>query len=222
VTSADLDITNNQASVVSVNVGRPRAVELEGRTITTAIWKEPVAGRVQVLGVNVAGDDQADRSVHGGPDKAIYAYAREDINWWEGELGRSLEHGTFGENLTVRGLDVTNSLVGDRWRIGTTLLEVSQPRLPCFKLGLRMGDPLFVKRFAAALRPGAYLRIVEKGEVAAGDTVEVVHRPAHTITVELVARAYLRDHELAPRLLEAPELPDGWRDWVAKRAALAG
>jgi MOSC domain-containing protein YiiM len=222
VTSADLDITNNQASVVSVNVGRPRAVELEGRTITTAIWKEPVAGRVQVLGVNVAGDDQADRSVHGGPDKAVYAYAREDINWWEGELGRRLEHGTFGENLTVRGLDVTNSLVGDRWRIGTTLLEVSQPRLPCFKLGLRMGDPLFVKRFAAALRPGAYLRIVEKGEVAAGDTVEVVHRPAHTITVELVARAYLRDHELAPRLLEAPELPDGWRDWVAKRVALAG
>jgi MOSC domain-containing protein YiiM len=222
VTSADLDIKENQASVVSVNVGRPRAVELEGRTITTAIWKEPVAGRVQVLGVNVAGDDQADRSVHGGPDKAVYAYAREDINWWEGELGRPLEHGTFGENLTVRGLDVTNSLVGDRWRIGTTLLEVSQPRLPCFKLGLRMGDPLFVKRFAAALRPGAYLRIVEKGEVAAGDTVEVVHRPAHTITVELVARAYLRDHELAPRLLEAPELPDGWRDWVAKRVALAG
>jgi MOSC domain-containing protein YiiM len=222
VTSADLDIKENQASVVSVNVGRPRAVELEGRTITTAIWQEPVAGRVQVLGVNVAGDDQADRSVHGGPDKAVYAYAREDINWWEGELGRRLEHGTFGENLTVRGLDVTNSLVGDRWRIGTTLLEVSQPRLPCFKLGLRMGDPLFVKRFAAALRPGAYLRIVEEGEVAAGDPVEVVHRPAHAITVELVARAYLRDHELATRLLEAPELPDGWRSWIAKRVALAG
>jgi MOSC domain-containing protein YiiM len=197
-------------------------VELEGRTITTAIWKEPIAERVQVRGVNVAGDDQADRSVHGGPDKAIYAYAREDIDWWEGELSRPLEHGTFGENLTVRGLDVTNSLVGARWRIGTTLLEVSQPRLPCFKLGLRMGDPLFVKRFATALRPGAYLRIVEEGAVAAGDSVEVVHRPAHAITVELVARAYLRNHELAPRLLEAPELPDGWRKWVAKRVALAG
>jgi MOSC domain-containing protein YiiM len=210
------------ASVVSVNVGLPRAVELEGRSITTAIWKQPVAGRVAVRGVNVAGDDQADRSVHGGADKAVYAYAREDTDWWEAELGRPLEDGTFGENLTVRGLDVSNSLVGERWRIGTAVLEVSQPRLPCFKLGLRMGDPRFVKRFASALRPGAYLRIVHEGEVRAGDQIEVVYRPAHEITIELIARAYLRDHELAPRLLEAPELPEGWREWVAKRAELAG
>jgi MOSC domain-containing protein YiiM len=210
------------ASVVSVNVGLPRAVELEGRSITTAIWKQPVAGRVAVRGVNVAGDDQADRSVHGGADKAVYAYAREDTDWWEAELGRPLEDGTFGENLTVRGLDVSNSLVGERWRIGTAVLEVSQPRLPCFKLGLRMGDPRFVKRFASALRPGAYLRIVREGEIRAGDQIEVMHRPAHEITIELIARAYLRDHELAPRLLEAPELPEGWREWVAKRAELAG
>jgi MOSC domain-containing protein YiiM len=210
------------AHVVSVNVGLPRAVELEGRTITTAIWKEPVVRSVAVREMNIAGDDQADRSVHGGPDKAVYAYAREDTDWWEQELGRPLEHGTFGENLTVRGLDVTNSLVGERWRIGTALMEVSQPRLPCFKLGLRMGDPRFVKRFASAMRPGAYLRIVEEGEVSAGDAVEVVRRPAHEITVELIARAYLRDHELAPRLLEAPELPDSWREWVAKRVDLGG
>jgi MOSC domain-containing protein YiiM len=210
------------ASVVSVNVGLPRAVELEGRSITTAIWKQPVAGRVAVRGVNVAGDGQADRSVHGGADKAVYAYAREDTDWWEAELGRPLGDGTFGENLTVRGLDVSNALVGERWRIGTAVLEVSQPRLPCFKLGLRMGDPRFVKRFASALRPGAYLRIVREGEIRAGDQIEVMHRPAHEITIELIARAYLRDHELAPRLLEAPELPEGWREWVAKRAELAG
>jgi MOSC domain-containing protein YiiM len=154
--------------VVSVNVGRPRPVQTGRRTVSTAIWKTPVEGRVAVRGVNVDGDDQADRSVHGGPDKAVYAYASEEIRRWRDELGRDLGAAPFGENLTTAGIDVSGALVGERWRIGTTLLEVVQPRLPCFKLGLRMGDPAFVRRFAQASRPGAYLRIVEEGELGAG------------------------------------------------------
>jgi MOSC domain-containing protein YiiM len=205
--------------VLSVNVGRAREIERGGKLTKTAIWKSPLDGRVAVRGVNVAGDEQADRSVHGGPDKAVYAYASEDTRWWEGELGHELGPGAFGENLTLAGVDVTGALIGERWRAGTTLLEVSQPRIPCWKLGRRMGDPRFVKRFAEAGRPGAYLRIVEEGEVGGGDAVEVVARPEHDVTVGLVSRAYLHDHALAPRLLEAPALTLSWREW-AQTAAL--
>src|SRR3954453_22201438 len=136
------------AHVVSVNVGRPRTVGTGRRAVSTSIWKSPVEGRVAVRGVNVDGDDQADRSVHGGPDKAGYADASEEIREWEAELGRGLGPAPFGENLTTAGLDVSGALVGERWRVGTAVLEVVQPRLPCFKLGLRMGDRSFVGRFA--------------------------------------------------------------------------
>ncbi len=139
--------------VESVNVGAPRAVQVNGHTVWTAIWKSPVEGRVPLRGVNLRGDDQADRTVHGGPDKAVYAYGAEDTEWWEAQLGVSLGPGAFGENLTVRGVPVSEATIGERWAVGSTVLEVAQPRLPCFKLGLRMGDPLFLKRFAAAGRP---------------------------------------------------------------------
>jgi MOSC domain-containing protein YiiM len=208
--------------VGSVNVGTPREVSWRGRTVRTAIWKAPVAGRVRVRGVNVDGDDQADREVHGGVDKALYAYAAEDLAWWSGQLGRELAPGSFGENLTVRGLDVSGALVGERWRAGSTLLEVAQPRTPCFKLGIRMGSQRFPRRFAAAGRPGAYLRILEEGELGAGDPVEVVHRPGHGLTVAEVARIYHADHAGAARLLEVPELADGWRQWAARFAPAAG
>jgi MOSC domain-containing protein YiiM len=208
--------------VESVNVGTPREVSWRGRMVRTAIWKAPVAGRVRVRGVNVDGDDQADREVHGGVDKALYAYAAEDLDWWSGQLGRELGPGSFGENLTVRGLDVSGTLVGERWRAGSTLLEVSQPRTPCFKLGIRMGSQRFPRRFAAAGRPGAYLRILEEGELAAGDPVEVVHRPGHGLTVAEVARIYHADHAGAARLLEVPELADDWRQWAARFAPAAG
>jgi MOSC domain-containing protein YiiM len=209
------DGTDVSATVVSVNVGRPREIERNGSVERTAIWKAPVEGRVAVRGVNVEGDDQADRSVHGGPDKAVYAYAGEDTAWWERELGRALGPGAFGENLTLAGVDVTGALIGERWRIGSVLLEVSQPRIPCWKLGKRMSDPRFLKRFAEAGRPGAYLRIAEEGELAAGDAVEIVHRPDHDITVGLVAHAFLHDHSLAARVLEAEALSDEWRGWAA-------
>ncbi len=204
-------------ALLSVNVGSPREIEWLGRREATSIWKSPVDGRVPVRGVNVAGDDQADREFHGGPDKAVYAYAREDTVWWERELGRELEHGSFGENLTVSGLDVTGAVVGERWELGTVVLEVAQPRIPCWKLGARMEDASFPVHFAAAGRPGAYLRIVEEGEIGAGDGVGVVGRPEHGISVGDVARIYHQERGRARALLDAPELCSDWHDWALRR-----
>jgi MOSC domain-containing protein YiiM len=207
--------------VVSVNVGTPREVSWRGQTVRTAIWKDAVAGRVKVRGVNVDGDDQGNREVHGGVDKALYAYAAEDYEWWGAELGQELTPGTFGDNLTVRGIDVSGAVVGERWRAGGTLLEVAQPRTPCFKLGIRMGSQRFPRRFAAAGRPGAYLRILVEGEVAAGDPVEVIHRPDHGLTVAEVSRIYHDDHAAAARLLQVPELADTWRQWAERFVSAA-
>jgi MOSC domain-containing protein YiiM len=170
-----------------------------------------------VRGVNVAGDDQADREVHGGPDKAVYAYAREDTYWWERELGRALEHGNFGENLTVSGIDVTAAVVGERWEVGSTVLEVAQPRIPCWKLGARMADPSFPVHFAAAGRPGAYLRIIEEGEIGAGDEIRVGDKPGHGLTVGDVARIYHQERNRCAQLLRAPELAEGWQEWALRR-----
>ena len=155
-------------AVVSVNVGRPRSVEWGRRRFTTAIVKRPVTGSRLISGVNVDGDDQADRRVHGGDDKAVYAYAVEDYAWWSEELGHEVKPATFGENLTTSGVDLGVVRIGERWRVGTALLEVSQPRVPCFKLGYAMQDPGFLKRFAQALRFGSYFRIIEPGMVEAG------------------------------------------------------
>jgi MOSC domain-containing protein YiiM len=208
--------------VESVNVGAPRAVQMDGRTVWTAIWKSPVEGRVPLRGVNLRGDDQADRAVHGGPDKAVYAYGAQDTEWWEAELGASLGPGAFGENLTVRGLPVSEAVIGERWAVGSAVLEVAQPRLPCFKLGLRMGDPRFLKRFAAAGRPGAYLRVIREGDIGAADAIDVVARPTHGVTSALVSRAILREPELLAAALQAPELPGELRDWLQERAAHFG
>ena len=193
--------------LVSVNVGTPQQLSVRrGRPMMSAIAKHPVDGRVRVEGVNVAGDAQADRRVHGGPDKAVYAYASEDIAWWEDVLGIDVPAGMFGENLTTEGVDVTNAVIGERWRIGTVELEVCQPRQPCSKLGLRFGNPKMVKRFAQASRPGAYLRIVTEGELGVGDAVEVLSRPDHGVTIAMVSDAVFKDRSLAARVLEAPQL----------------
>ena len=194
------------ARLVSVNVGRPRQISTRrGQPMHSAIFKEPVEGRVRVEGVNLAGDDQADRTVHGGPEKAVYAYAREDIDWWENIHG-DLPNGVFGENLTTRGVDVSGALLGERWRIGTVVLEVCQPRLPCSKLGIRFNDLRMVKAFAKASRPGGYLRIVEEGELGTGDEIEIVARPDHGITVAMCSDAALKDPALVPKVLTAPQL----------------
>ena len=196
--------------VLSVNVGGVREVEWRGDVITTGIWKQPVTGRVAIRGVNLDGDDQADRTVHGGPDKAVYAYAREDYDYWRTHERVETPPGLFGENLTVEGLDLSAALVGERWSVGTTMLEVAQPRLPCFKLGIRMGDPRFPRKFQAARRMGAYLRIVEEGDVGAGDTITVVSRPAHEVSLRTMLSA-LDDDEALAALRTLPYLPWFWR-----------
>jgi len=185
----------------------------------SAIAKEPVAGRVRVAGVNLEGDDQADRRVHGGPDKAVYAYAAEDTAWWAAELGSPLGPAAFGENLTLEGVDVTHAVIGERWGIGTTELQVCQPRFPCSKLGLRFGDLKMVKRFGEASRPGAYLRILREGELGAGDAVALLDRPEHGVTIELVSRALLLDDSLRERAAAAPELAAGLLRYLRDDAA---
>jgi MOSC domain-containing protein YiiM len=213
-----VSVYDTQGSVLSVNVAEMREIERHGETVRTGIWKRPVEGLVAVRGVNVAGDDQGDRSVHGGPDKAVYAYAREDIDWWEQELGRELPDGVFGENLTLHGVDPASALVGERWRVGSVLLEVSEPRFPCWKLGVRFGDPRMLKRFAAARRTGTYMRIAEEGSLRAGDGVELVSRPDHDLSIAAFAHAFLADRSQLPRLL-IPEVSEAWRDWVREAAA---
>ena len=198
-------------SIVAVNVGLIREVVWRGSIVRTGIWKEPVGTRAVALrGVNLDGDDQADRRVHGGVDKAVYAYAEEDYRYWADQEGVRTQPGLFGENLTVRGIELRNAVVGERWRIGSTLLEVAQPRLPCYKLGIRMDDARFPKRFLAAARQGAYLRIIEEGELRAGDIIGVVHRPDHGVTLDHMVEA-VRDRRRAAALLRAPRLPDFWR-----------
>ena len=211
-----------EGRVLSVNVGTPRSFEFNGRQARSAIWKSPVVGRVAARGVNLEGDDQADRKAHGGPDKAVYAYAVEDLRWWESELGRSLSVAEFGENLTTEGIDVNGALVGERWQVGTTLLEVSEPRVPCWRLGVRMDDMTFVRRFSEALRPGAYLRILSEGSVGAGDTIVVVERPDRGLSVRDVLRIYSQNRQEAGRLLEVPRMSESWKTWAQAMLRRAG
>lgn len=206
-----------QGYVVSVNVGQPRMVEWLGVVELTSIWKSPVEGRVAVRGVNMEGDRQSDRKHHGGRDKAVYAYSREDQQWWEEQLGRPLVPGIFGENLTMSGIDVTNALVGEQWQIGGTLFEVAQPRIPCWKLAARLNDPNFTRRFGEADRPGAYLRILKEGDVAAGDPVTIVHRPAHDLTLGDAGRIVNRDRDQYRRFLDTPELAETLKSWARRR-----
>jgi MOSC domain-containing protein YiiM len=200
--------------ILSVNVGRAREFQFSGRPAKSAIWKSPVAGRIAAHGVNLDGDEQADHEAHGGPDKAVYAYAVEDARWWEQEIGRSLTFGEFGENLTTEGIEVNDALVGERWEIGTTVLEVSEPRIPCWRLGVRMNDQMFVRRFAGALRPGVYMRIIVEGDVGAGDEIRVVERPDHDLTIRDVFRIYTRDRDEVERFLTVPQMSASWRGWA--------
>ncbi len=205
--------------VLSVNVGEVRVVEWHGRTVTTGIWKQPVDGRVAVRGVNLVGDDQADRRLHGGPDKAVYAYAIEDYEWWSRELGHEMAPGTFGENLTVEDIDLGALVIGTRWLVGSTELEVSQPRLPCFKLGTRMGDAEFVERFGEAARFGAYLRIVREGDIGAGDEITVMPRADGIRVVDLGRVTRAADVEFLERVAADDAVPEGWRDWASRQLA---
>ncbi|MFI5836840.1 MOSC domain-containing protein [Micromonospora sp. NPDC051300] len=211
--------------VLSVNVGRPQPNPWKGIG-ATGIDKRPVEGPVSVTApgpkgtgeVGLAGDRVYDVAHHGGADQAVYAYAREDLDRWQAELGRSLGDGSFGENLTTTGLDVNGALVGERWRIGSdVVLEVSCARIPCGTFQGWLGEQGWIKRFTAAAVPGAYLRVVEPGEVRAGDAVEVVHRPAHEVTVAFLFRAVTSEPELLPRVLAADALPADDRERIRRR-----
>lgn len=209
------------ARLISVNVGQPRDVELNGEIKQTAIFKDPVPGRVKVVDHHVDGDRQADQVSHAGVHKAVYAYAREDLDFWAAELGREIEDGFVGENLTITGYDVSHAVVGEHWRVGGVEFEVAQPRIPCWKLGVRAGDKSMTRRFELALRPGAYLRVVAEGDVGAGDTVEVLSRPAHGFTVADASRIFHRDRAEAARLLEVAELAPPLKQWARKRLGIA-
>jgi MOSC domain-containing protein YiiM len=209
--------------VLSVNVGRPAPLSTGTRVVQSAIGKAPVEGPVAVRGVNLEGDDQADRSVHGGPDQAVYAYASEDAAYWAEQLGRELPPGTFGENLTTAGLDVSGARIGERWRIGSVELRITGPRIPCFKLEAQMGVRGFQKAFLQAGRCGAYLAITQEGELQAGDAVEIVHRPDHDVSPRLIVETMWLDRS---RLAEVePAVPDmlpklaEWYDELKERAA---
>src|SRR5512143_3323545 len=208
--------------VVSVNVGMPREIRWKGRTVVTAIVKTPVAGRVAVRRLNVDGDRQADLSVHGGADKAVYIYAAEHYDAWRRELKRQeLPWGSFGENLTLAGGFLEASVcVGDRFRAGTAELMAVQPRLPCYKLGIQFGTQRFLRRFAQSGRFGIYCRVVKEGTVAAGDPVEYTARQADGLTIDRLGGLILDrrpDMELLERALSAEELPERLREHFRER-----
>jgi MOSC domain-containing protein YiiM len=205
--------------VMSVNVGRPRTVRWFDRDVTSAIWKSPVAGPVRVEGVNLDGDDQADRRVHGGPTKSVYAYAVADADWWAEQLDVPIGPGTFGENLTVDGPDPARAVVGERWQIGNVVLRVTEPRIPCFKLGMRMGSAEFVDRFARAARAGTYFAIEAAGSITPGDPIDLVDRPDHGLTVGAVERTYHGAEDHVEAMLTCTDLSEGWREWAARYRA---
>lgn len=213
------------AHVISVNLAVPRHSPATDPGIT-GIDKRPATGPVQVAApgpkgsgrTGLAGDRVFDLPHHGGDDQAVYAYAREDLDAWQAELGRPLNGGVFGENLTTSGLDVTGALVGERWRVGAdVLLEVTLPRIPCRTFAHWMDERGWIKRFTEWARPGAYLRVVAPGEISAGDPVGVESRPDHDVTVGVVFRALTTEPELLPRLLAAETLPEAVREKVLRR-----
>jgi MOSC domain-containing protein YiiM len=196
--------------ILSVNVGTPVDAEWAGNLGRTAINKQAVAHRVAVLDNGLAGDERADKEHHGSLDQAVYSYAREDYEWWEGQLGRELRAGLFGENLTTYGIDVNGALVGERWRIGSALLEVTKPRTPCVVFRGWMGEAGWLKRFTQGGRPGAYLRVVELGELGAGDEVEVVSRPEVGVSIADYFAAKHGDRDALRRILAVPGHDPKW------------
>jgi len=209
--------------VISVNVGLPREVMWKGKTVTTGIFKEPVAGRVALDALNLAGDRQADLRVHGGPDKAVYVYPVEHYDYWRGELpGVELPFGAFGENLTVEGLLENEIYIGERFRIGTTELVVRQPRLPCYKLAVKFQRDDIIKRFLDSRRTGFYFAVTREGELGAGDRIEILTRDPNGVTVPDIVRLYLNGDEDPDGLARAANvdaLPDNWKTHFADQLA---
>ncbi|MBD2465525.1 MOSC domain-containing protein [Oscillatoria sp. FACHB-1407] len=207
--------------IISVNVGLPREVTWKGRTVSTGIFKEPVTDRVMVRSLNLDEDGQADLTVHGGVDKAVYAYPFEHYDYWRTELpDTDLTMGNFGENFTTTGLKEEDLNIGDCFQIGSVELMVTQPRMPCYKLGIRFGRADMVKRFLASRRTGFYFRVLQEGEVVAGDTLALVSRDENNITVADITQLYTReknDPELLQRATQLEALPESWRDYFQEQ-----
>lgn len=211
--------------VETIAVGGPRTVAWQGREVVTSIFKSPVTGPVMARAHNLDGDRQSDLQVHGGEFKAIYAYAAEHYGWWRTRLGRELEPANFGENLTISELDESGLCIGDVVRIGDAELEATQPRLPCFKLGIRFGEASMVKAFADSGRWGIYFRIVREGRIAPSNAVAVIHRDPGRLPVYDIARVYLFDREdgaTMQRLAEHERIVPAWKEWFLKRLTGSG
>jgi len=218
--------------LVSVNTGLPREVKWHGRTVTTGIFKEPVEGRVPLRRLNLDGDRQADLTVHGGAYKAVYCYSLGHYEYWKKELpGRELPMGMFGENFTIDGgrdepLEESVHL-GDRFSVGTAEVVVTQPRLPCYKLGVRFGSDDMVKRFLASGRTGFYVAVVREGEVGAGDEIMVIGRGAEAVPISQITRLYVArrfgeaEIRAVRRALEVKELPESWKEYFRERLQYA-
>lgn len=205
------------AKVLTVNVA---AVVHEGAWTgsegKTGIDKRPVNGAIRFTDNGLAGDVVVDKKHHGGFDKAVYAYASEDAKWWERQIGVEINNGAFGENLTTEGIDVNGALIGERWRIGNVLLEVSEPRIPCRVFAGFWDRPTLIKDFTAALRPGSYLRIIEEGEIKAGDLIRVEFKPQHEETIRDLFAAKSGERGKITQLKEVTQLSESYKDWLAK------
>ncbi|HYV55919.1 MAG TPA: MOSC domain-containing protein [Candidatus Nitrosopolaris sp.] len=201
--------------LVAVSVGRPREIIWRGKAVRISIWKSPVTGKVRVRTLNLEGDEQSDLSVHGGADKAVYIYPSEHYGYWREQLpGVELPWGAFGENFTSEGLFETEVQIGDRLRVGTAEFVVTQPRLPCFKLGIRFDRPDLVREFFRARRTGFYLSVLREGSVCAGDAIERTAREDHGVTVADIVELYAQGSEneaLLRRAVAVTALPDSWR-----------
>ncbi|HEY0763075.1 MAG TPA: MOSC domain-containing protein [Pyrinomonadaceae bacterium] len=207
--------------IISVNVGLPRLVLRNDEPVSTGIFKEPIAGRVMMRKLNLDGDRQSDLSVHGGPEKAVYVYPSEHYDFWKHELpDMDLPWGVFGENLTTTGLFETEVNIGDKFRIGAAEVMVTQPRMPCYKLGIRFGRADIIKRFLVSERSGFYLSVLKEGEVGAGDEFELIEKNAPAVRVVDVTRLYSSEREnvdLMRRAIATEALPESWREYFQKR-----
>ncbi len=207
--------------IVSVNVGVPREIAWKGRIVTTGIFKYPVEGRVRIRPLNLDGDSQADLTVHGGPSKAVYIYPFEHYAYWRKEVPRAeLPWGMFGENLTTHGLLEGEVHIGDRFEIGSAELIVTEPRMPCYKLGLKFGRDDIIKRFLASRRTGFYFAVLKEGEVGAGDTIQPISRDRHGVTVADITDLYankLGNLEVLRRAVQVESLPESWRAYFQAR-----
>ena len=207
--------------VISVNVGLPREVIWKGITVRTGIFKDPVNGPVTIRKLNLAGDQQADLTVHGGAEKAVYAYPSEHYEYWRRKLPEvQFSWGKFGENFTTEGLAEDSLCIGDRLRVGSAMLMVTQPRMPCYKLALRFDRDDMIKRFLTSQRSGFYFSVIEEGEAQAGSKVEIMSRDPHRVAVVDIVRLYLRqahDPELLHRAMNVSALPQNWKAELAAR-----